>query len=333
MKRLAVLACLLLAVLLLAFGARSLAAAERIFAILVDLAFEGEMPPSGPDTFAVFEQEKGQVRRSYYYRTSGELSLEITDHAGNGDFPELQGYFDKVEKGGLFCHFAFLVTTPEEDFNIALAGPDYFTSRKDGIAFWLENQGGRLVHYSNQIPSKLFDLQGFTWYFVALQYHVGAGTYDLTIRQEGTTWPLVALRNQINVSGSPGSVIDKYSFIGDRGSDQSNVVYYVDDLRIAAGEGVPDTFFAAPGRRRLFIDMPQYAESEHQVAGEDEIAADRLLREGNALAARDLYLFLVERTPSEAQRHLWLKLADAYWLLGDVENERKIRETFFGSLN
>jgi hypothetical protein len=79
--------------------------------------------------------------------------------------------------------------------------------------------------------------------------------------------------------------------------------------------------------------MPKYAESKHQVAGEDEIAADRLLREGNALAARDLYLFLVERTPSEAQRHLWLKLADAYWLLGDVENERKIRETFFGSLN
>jgi hypothetical protein len=303
------------------------AGGEKVFSTLADFPFEGESRPTGPDTFAVFAKESGQVSRTYHFRAAGEMALEIRDRAGDQAFPELQGYFEIRRRGEIFCHFAFLVTTPEESFNIALAGPAYFVLAKDGIAFWLENRGGHLVHWSDSIPKKLFALQGFTWYSVDLRYRLKPGTYDLAIRQEGLETPLVELLEQPNAAALPGSAIDKFSFIGDRGEDTSNVVYYVDDLRIEAGEKLPERTFAAPGRRNLFVDM------NGKPGDEEEAEADRLLREGNPLAARDLYLGLLGRREGASWTHLWLKLADAYWLLGDVENERRIRETFFGSLN
>ena len=211
--------------------------------------------------------------------------------------------------------------------------PGIFSLRKDGIAFWLENQGGRLVHWSDGIPKKLFDLQGFTWYTVDLRYSVDRGAYDLSIRQEGFSAPLIELRGQANVTSSPGSAVDKFSFVGDPYDDASDVVYYVDDIRIAAGEHLGEKVFAAPGRRQLFVDL--LAPQEGENVGERERQADGLLREGNALAARDLYSELLEGMPREQpsqRRRLWLKLADAYWLLGDLQAERKIRETYYGSL-
>ena len=309
-------------------------AGEKVFSTLADFDFDGEnAPPSGPDTFAVFSTESGQVKRTYHYRTSGEMSLEISDRQGDGNFPELQGFFEKRTRGELFCHFSFLVVTPAEEFDVALAGPEYFSLRKDGIAFWLENQGGRLVHWSDGIPKKLLDLQGFTWYTVDLRYSVGDGVYDLTIRQEGFSAAVVELRRQANVTSSPGSAVDKFSFVGDPYDDASDVVYYVDDIRIAAGEHLGEKVFAAPGRRQLFVDL--VAPQEGESLGEPERQADGLLREGNALAARDLYLELLGAAPrgeGSQRRRLWLKLADAYWLLGDLQAERKIRETYYGSL-
>ncbi len=209
------------------------------------------------------------MRRTYHYRVSGEMSLEIADKAGDGKFPELQGYFETRKRGEIFCHFAFLVVTPEEEFDVALAGPEFFSQRKDGIAFWLENRGGQLVHWSDGIPKKLFALQGFTWYYVDLRYSIDRGAYDLTIGQEGFSEALVSLRQQPNVTASPGSAVDKFSFVGDPYDDHSDVVYYVDDIRIAAGERLPEKPFAAPGRRQLFVDLltPQEGESPARGAG------------------------------------------------------------------
>lgn len=298
---------------------------EKVFSTLADYPFDGEIPPTGPDTFQVFAKESGQVQRSYYFRVSGEVSLEISDRAGDGGFPELQGYFEARRTGEVLCHFAFLVTTLEESFNIALAGPEFFSLKKDGIAFWLENRGGKLVHWSDSMPKPLFMLQGFTWYFVDLRYQPAKGIYDMTISQEGLSQPLLELRDQPNATSQP-SAVDKFSFIGDRGEDTSNVVYYVDDLWIAAGEKLPLKTFAAPGRRQLFVDMIGKAFSA------EEAEADRLLREGNALAARDIYLEQLIAGRDGEGVNLFLKLADAYWLLGDLDEERKIRERFYGFL-
>jgi hypothetical protein len=87
---------------------------------------------------------------------SGHRSVELRDVAGDGDFPELQGYFPVRGKGHLFFHFAFLTTDPKQELNIALAGPRYFQLEKDGIAFWLGTRDGRLVHHSDRIPKRLF---------------------------------------------------------------------------------------------------------------------------------------------------------------------------------
>lgn len=307
------------------------ASGEKVFQTLADFDFEGEFAPSsGPDTFAVFTSEHGQVRRTYQYRVSGDTSLEIVDQAGDGNFPELQGYFAKRNRGELFCHFAFLVVTPEEEFDVALAGPEFFSLRKNGIAFWLENRGGHLVHWTDGIPKQLLDIQAFTWYYVDLRYSLESGLYDLAIRQEGFTEALVSLLRQPNVTASPGSAVDKFSFVGDPYDDRSNVVYYVDDIRIAAGERLPEKPFAAPGRRKLFVDL--LGPEDPSPKGELEGQADELLREGNPLAARDLYLGLLAKAPPDQRRRLWLKLADAFWLLGDVEAERKIRESYYGAL-
>ena len=238
--------------LLLAFAASAEDAAPG--RILVRYSFDDELTGTGPDTFHVFANAKGTVRLSRAYRWSGDTSVEIRDSAGDRDFPELQGYFPAIAKGTLYAHFAFLTTTPREELNVALAGPEGFRLARNGIAFWLRGRDGYLCHTSDSIPRRLFPLEPFTWYFVDVTYRVGEGSYDLAIRQEGDARPRVSLAGQPNAARQPGSIVDKFSFVGDVEDDVSEVVYYVDDVVIGTDQRIPLLPFAAPGRRRLFVE-------------------------------------------------------------------------------
>lgn len=222
--------------------------------ILVAYGFDDGRTDTGPDTFRVFANSKGTVRLSHAYRWSGETSVEIRDAAGDGAFPELQGYFPAIASGTLHAHFALLTTTPREEFNVALAGPAGFRLGRNGIGFWLQARDGLLRHTSDSIPRKLFALEAFTWYLVDVTYRVEAGTYDLTIRQEGSSSPLVRIENQPNAANQPGSTVDKFSFVGDVEDDVSEVVYFVDDVVIGTDQRISLLPFVAPGRRRLFVD-------------------------------------------------------------------------------
>ncbi len=104
------------------------------------------------------------------------------------------------------------------------------------------------------MPKKLFTPQPFAWYVVDAAYDIDRGSYDLTIRQNGVTTPVVVLKDQPNAAKQPGSAVDKFSFIGDSGADHSNVVYYVDDVVVSVNEAMPVSRFAAPGRKKFFVD-------------------------------------------------------------------------------
>jgi len=235
------------------------AAPARPPSVLASYSFDDDVA-TGPDTFAVWQGARhtkggrGRVSLTDAFHVSGHRSVELRDVPGDGDFPELQGYFPVRTTGRLFFHFAFLTTDAKEELNIALAGPRFFQLEKDGLAFWLGTRDGRLVHYSDSIPKRLFVPEPFTWYAVDVAYDIPSGTYDLVIRQEGRDAPLVSLRRQANTIRGPGSAIDKFSFVGAPFSDRSSVVYYVDDVVIGTDESVGRTPFVAPGRRKLFID-------------------------------------------------------------------------------
>jgi hypothetical protein len=228
--------------------------------VLASYSFEDTVA-TGPDTFAIWQGARhtgggrGRVTLSEAFHLSGYRSVELKDVAGDGDFPELQGYFAERRTGKVFFHFAFLTTDPAEELNIALAGPRFFQMQKDGIAFWLRTEDGRLVHVSDSIPKKLFVVEPFVWYAVDVAYDVAAGTYALTVRREGDGSPLVALRDQPNPARQPGSALDKFSFVGSPYVDRSNVVYYVDDVVIGTDQSVTQLPFVAPGRRKLFVDL------------------------------------------------------------------------------
>ena len=228
-------------------------------ALLASYSFDDDVA-TGPDTFAIWQGARhsrggrGSVRLTSAFHVSGHRSVELRDVAGDGDFPELQGYFPVRNAGRLFFHFAFLVTDPSQELNVALAGPRCFQLEKDGIAFWLGTRGGRLVHYSDSIAKRLFTPEAFVWYTADVAYDVAAGSYQLTIRAEGQQQPLVSLAAQPNAANQPGSAVDKFSFVGAPLSDSSNVVYYVDDVVIGSDERVAVLPFQAPGRRKLFID-------------------------------------------------------------------------------
>jgi len=310
---------------------------EAVFSTLADHRFDREAPASGPDTFAVFEKARGRVDVSETFRWSGERSVEIRDVAGDGDFPELQGYFPVQRAGVLWAHFALLLTDAEEPFNVALAGPGGFRLAADGIAFWLTNRDGHLVHVSDSIPRKLVPIEPFTWYLVDVWYDVERGRYDLALRREGEAEAVVALAGQPNAASRPGSVVDKFSFIGDTGGDLSQVVYYVDDVVIGRDGPVDLAPFVAPGRRRLFVDTLAVAEPGRRFddAGEATAAwleweGDRAVGEGALAAADSAYRQALERG-GEAVR-LLLKLADVRYLAGDLEGERVLRERIYGRL-
>ena len=197
--------------------------------ILAQYSFDDDSVETGPDTFAIFQNAKGSVRLSWSDHFSGYRSIEIRDVSGDKDFPELQGYFPLRSHGTIYLHFALMITNPGEELNIALAGPEGFAPRRNGIGFWLKTLDGYLCQYSDSMPKKLFLPQPFAWY-------------------------VVALRDQFNAAKQAGSAVDKFSFIGDSGNDQSNVVYYVDDVVVSVDEAVPVAQFAAPGRKKLFVD-------------------------------------------------------------------------------
>jgi len=228
--------------------------------VLASYSFDDTVA-TGPDTFAIWQGArhtttgKGRVSLSAAFHVSGYRSVEIQDVAGDGDFPELQGYFPARTAGRLFFHFAFLTTDAKEELNVALAGPRFFQMAKDGISFWLATREGQLVHVSDSIPRKLFAVEAFVWYSVDVAYDLAAGTYALTIRREGQEAPLVALRDQPNPIKQPGSAVDKFSFVGSPYGDRSNVVYYVDDVVIGTDRDVTQRPFVAPGRRKLFVDL------------------------------------------------------------------------------
>jgi tetratricopeptide (TPR) repeat protein len=228
-------------------------------AVLASYSFD-DVVVTGPDTFAIWQGARhsrggrGHVRLSNAFHLSGHRSVELADVAGDGDFPELQGYFPERRTGRLFFHFAFLTADPRQELNIALAGPRCFQLEQDGIAFWLATREGRLVHYSDSIPKRLFVPEAFVWYAVDVSYDIAAGRYDLVIRAEGQEQEVVSLRAQANAASRPGSTVDKFSFVGAPFADGSSVVYYVDDVVIGTDERVTKLPFAAPGRRKLFID-------------------------------------------------------------------------------
>jgi tetratricopeptide (TPR) repeat protein len=222
--------------------------------VLVSYSFDDAQLATGPDTFAVFSKSRGTVRLNATNKLSGYRSVEIRDVAGDGDFPELQGYFAPRSKGKLFLHFAFMTATPYEEFNIALAGPEWFTLRKDGIGFWLKTREGHLCQISDSMPKKLFLLEPFVWYVLNVTYDIDHGTYDLLAHREGIEKPIVSLERQANGPNQPGSAVDKFSFIGDTGEDKSNVTYYVDDVLVGIDESIVHLPFVAPGRKKLFID-------------------------------------------------------------------------------
>jgi len=222
--------------------------------VLVQYSFDDTLTDTGPDTFAVFQNAKGHVRLVSNIRYSGYRSIELHDVAGDGNFPELQGYFPERKKGELFFHFAMLVANPDQTLNIALAGPSHFTMSKDGIAFWLKTTNGVLHHVSDSIPKRLFRVDPFAWYLVDVRYNISDGVYDLTIHREGSAEPIVALKDQPDATNTPASSVDKFSFVGSVYEDDSEVTYYVDDVIIGTDEKVILKPFVAPGRRKLFID-------------------------------------------------------------------------------
>ncbi|HEX6736966.1 MAG TPA: hypothetical protein VF310_01710, partial [Vicinamibacteria bacterium] len=241
---------------------------------LVSYSFEEDVD-TGPDTFAIWQHAQGTVRLSSEIRLSGYRSVEIKDVAGDGTFPELQGYFETRRHGRLYAHFALLTTDPAQEFNVALAGPGHFTLRPDGIAFWLGARGGWLAHFpeakvagavrlagvGRAVPTRLLKLEPFLWYVVDVAYDIDAGLYDLTVRQEGRAEPAVQRRAQRNTVARPGSAVDKFSFIGDL-DDAFAAAYYVDDVVIGTDERIAQLPFVAPGRRRLFVE--RFADAARQ---------------------------------------------------------------------
>jgi len=227
--------------------------------VLVRYDFEAEDIDTGPYTLSVFDGASGSVRLSSSFRHSGFRSVEIRARAGDGAFSELQGYFSDKWTGTLFIHFAILVAEPEETLNVAFAGTSHFSMREHGLGIWFKTERGILHHVTAGRSEELFEIEAFTWYVFDVAYHVERGTYDVVIAQEDLDEPIVSLRDQANVVGVAGSQLRKYSFIGDiPGRDQSNALFYVDDIVITNDVPVGETPFVAPGRRLLFVDLHDY---------------------------------------------------------------------------
>ncbi|HBL30237.1 MAG TPA: hypothetical protein DD490_25675, partial [Acidobacteria bacterium] len=166
--------------------------------VLASYNFDDALVDTGPDTFSVFRNARGNVALSTEFQVSGHRSVEIRDVAGDKDFPELQGYLPVRRDGWLVIHFALLVTDPHEELNVAFAGPGWFRLGEDGMAFWLTTRDGWLRHTTDSIPKRLLPLEAYTWYAVDVDYDVARGSYDLQITPEGAQRPAVHLKDQPN---------------------------------------------------------------------------------------------------------------------------------------
>ena len=208
----------------------------------------------GPDTFRIYRGAKGDVSLSTEFKVSGNRSLMLRDARDDGKFPELQGYFPVRRSGRLYFKFSMLVANPNEELNVALAGPEWFRLEQDGIGFWLKTEDGALRHVTGGISKKLFAVEAFVWYAFDVAVDLTAGFYDLRIFREGEREPIADLKAQPLAAGAGKTALDKFSFVGSVFNDESSVVYYVDDLKLRADHAFPSEAFAAPGRRKLFVD-------------------------------------------------------------------------------
>jgi hypothetical protein len=178
------------------------------------------------------------------------------------------------------------------------------------------------------MPKRLLPLKPFTWYGIDADYDVARGRYDLRIFEEGFEQPVLSLHDQANATSHAGSAVSMFSFIGDNGDDLSNVNYWVDDVVVATDRDLVLPPFVAPGRRKLFIEtekaplLPPAPTLEHQ--------GDEAFERRDFPAARRFYEEALVAAVDRAR--LLLKLSDVCHLLGDVESERKLRETIFGTL-
>jgi tetratricopeptide (TPR) repeat protein len=199
---------------------------------LVSYSFDDGRVETGPDTFVVFEHAKGRVDLSADFWVTPPSSVVVEDVPGDGTFPEIQGYFQEVTQGKLFIEFYLMPTQANEELNVALCGRSWFTIQPQGVAFWLFVRDGRFYHVSSWIPRVLLpEVQPFQWYRFDVVYDVDHGTYDVAVALGDDVRPLVSEHDQPNASGSPGSPVYVFSFIGDL-QDRSRVRYYIDSLNI-----------------------------------------------------------------------------------------------------
>jgi len=239
--------------LCLALAAHSANAATNV--VLARYTFDDSLIETGPDTFFVVEKARGRVALSNQFAYSGDRSVHLQDFANDHDFPELQGALPVQKSGKLHFHFAFMIADPSQALNIALAGPQHFGLRRDGISFWLLTENGHLAHISANTTQPLFTPQPFVWYVTDMIYDIPRGRYNLRIT-DGTK-VLTDLKEVTNAADIPGSAVSKYSFIGDLWEDVSNVNYFIDDVTLISSVSDTPPPFVAPGRRKLFIDRWQ----------------------------------------------------------------------------
>ena len=74
----------------------TVAEADEKGQMIVAYDFDHALAEVGPDTYQIFRHTYGKVGLSQAYKYSGWRSLKIQDVAGDGGFPELQGYFNTV---------------------------------------------------------------------------------------------------------------------------------------------------------------------------------------------------------------------------------------------
>ncbi len=197
---------------------------------LVHYGFDEKLP-TAKDGFYIFQNSRGYVAPTDEAVYSGYRSLEIHEAPLDGTFAELQGIVAPLDEGDVLFHFAMQVRDPGEELNIAVAGPQHFYMKPNGMLFWLKTMDGTLYHHSDAIPKRLVKLEKDRWYVVDVIFHLEKGTYDLRLLQDGVKEPLVLLRNQANAVNFPRSKLMKISFIGDL-EDRSSAQYFVDDVEL-----------------------------------------------------------------------------------------------------
>jgi hypothetical protein len=201
------------------------------------------------DSVRFFQGAKGGVTVTNRMAADGEYSLELADEPGDADFPELLARFPEQRSGVLDIRFA-LLPTDGEVWNVALAGPELFTLRKDGMSVWLRASDGVLNQTTDGIPKRLAEVIPYRWMFFALRVDLTRGRYDLEIRREGEAAPIARADGLWNAVATPGVAVDRLSFISEPG-DRSRARFYVDDVDIELARAAPPTALVAQARTQV----------------------------------------------------------------------------------